>query len=57
MNQAPTRDELKSLKKENKRLRAENERLQARIELSRLKEIKLLSELVEIERQMNGPNQ
>ena len=50
MTQAPTRDELKSLKKENKRLRQENERLQARIELSRLKELKLLSELVELER-------
>lgn len=45
MTQTPTRDELRALKKENKRLRHENERLQARIELSRLKELKLLSDL------------
>jgi len=36
------------LKRENKLLRREVERLQARIEVSRLKELKLLSDIIEL---------
>lgn len=39
------RDRLQALGKENKRLKSELERMAARLELSRLKELKLLSEL------------
>jgi len=47
MANAETRDKLKRLKTENKLLKREIERLNARIETSRLKELKLLSDLIE----------
>jgi hypothetical protein len=43
------------LKRENKLLRREVERLQARIEVSRLKELKLLSDLIELQREVDKP--
>jgi hypothetical protein len=43
------------LKRENKLLRREVERLQARIEVSRLKELKLLSDLIELQQNPHPP--
>jgi hypothetical protein len=50
-----TTNSLNELKRENKLLRREVERLQARIEVSRLKELKLLSDLIELQREVDKP--